>query len=98
MKELWNQFRAWLGGYFWKPCRLCGAMFGGHQWRECGHITIECADMDWGRVPSLSEMVCPECRRVGRDVAYNVDRGMPYEINGTIHAAPNAASSARDAE
>jgi hypothetical protein len=26
-----NQAYAWLFGYFWLPCPLCGRYFGGHQ-------------------------------------------------------------------
>jgi hypothetical protein len=27
-----NHFYAWLHGYFWVPCPLCGRMFGGHEY------------------------------------------------------------------
>lgn len=25
---------AYLFGYFWKSCEICGRGFGGHQWRD----------------------------------------------------------------
>lgn len=29
----WLQhIKAWLGGYFWSPCELCGEYSGGHEW------------------------------------------------------------------
>jgi hypothetical protein len=30
-----HRFWAWLNGYFWAPCPVCGRMFGGHEafWR-----------------------------------------------------------------
>lgn len=51
----WNCFRAWLGGYFWLPCPLCGEMFGGHQWRKCGSIRT--------KQPGLNKLVCPRCSK-----------------------------------
>jgi hypothetical protein len=27
-----NQFYAWLCGYFWLPCHICGQEYGGHEW------------------------------------------------------------------
>lgn len=27
-----NRAFAWLFGYFWLPCPLCGEDFGGHEW------------------------------------------------------------------
>lgn len=32
-----NKFYAWLFGYFWLPCPLCGKYFGGH---ECGYAVV----------------------------------------------------------
>ena len=26
-----NRMYAWLFGYFWLPCHVCGRMFGGHE-------------------------------------------------------------------
>lgn len=31
------QFRAWLSGYFWLPCPLCGEMFAGY---EMGPVSV----------------------------------------------------------
>lgn len=25
---------AWLFGYYWLPCHLCGRMEGGHEWKK----------------------------------------------------------------
>jgi hypothetical protein len=36
--------RAYLGGYFWLPCRVCGRMFGGHE------ISEQMAADDFGRL------------------------------------------------
>lgn len=27
-----NQLYAFICGYFWLPCHLCGTKFGGHEW------------------------------------------------------------------
>ena len=33
----WEWFRAFIGGYFWMPCPLCGKYFGGHE-KNGGHL------------------------------------------------------------
>lgn len=36
--RLGNRLWAWLAGYYWLPCVICGQMYGGHEagvrWRE----------------------------------------------------------------
>ena len=55
---------AYLAGYFWLPCPLCGAYFGGHEWRSVN-----------GRPDSIpvgsgkNRGICPTCTRAGRGVA-----------------------------
>ena len=29
-----NRCYAFIGGYFWLPCPICGRYFGGHEWSE----------------------------------------------------------------
>jgi hypothetical protein len=49
----WHHLRAEFGGYFWSPCRVCGRMWGGHEWGEGQTI--------WDR-PSSGYGVCSkEC-------------------------------------
>lgn len=31
------RLHAWLGGYFWKPCDICGRPFSGWEWGRDGH-------------------------------------------------------------
>lgn len=50
-----HRWRAWLGGYFWIPCPLCGDMWGGHEWKA-----------PWARIPDpirpgISKGICNEC-------------------------------------
>jgi predicted RNA-binding Zn-ribbon protein involved in translation (DUF1610 family) len=60
----WNRLRAWLGGYFWLPCPICGQHFGGH----------EAVGADLRVVPLTSpipqtvsyKFVCPGCTALGR--------------------------------
>lgn len=51
MKRRWHRLRAALGGYFWRPCSVCGAMFGGHE--RGGGTTLES--------PGRGKMTCPGC-------------------------------------
>lgn len=48
-------------GYFWKPCRLCGAMHGGHEIRD-GDYYLHDDDGDIGHA------VCQaaECQEIAR--------------------------------
>lgn len=47
MHRLW----AWLAGYFWLPCPVCGKQFGGHE-EPTGLLRLENGE---GRV------TCPRC-------------------------------------
>lgn len=49
-----NHFTALVLGYFWRPCPLCGKMFGGHEW----HYETDSMIME---TRSSGELVCPEC-------------------------------------
>lgn len=48
----WNRFRAWIGGYFWLPCPLCGREFGGHEVRQGETLWLS---------PLEGRCVCPDC-------------------------------------
>ena len=48
-----DQIKAFLGGYFWRPCRNCGRMFGGHERggdledpSQFGHGWMTCTDSE----------------------------------------------------
>ena len=43
---------AFLFGYFWIPCPLCGKYFGGHEWLVEDSLWINERD---------AEAVCPNC-------------------------------------
>lgn len=54
MRRLLHRAWAYLAGYFWIACPVCGTEFGGHQW-EGASIPVR------GR-PSVGTAVCsPEC-------------------------------------
>lgn len=44
---------AFLAGYFWLPCPMCGRKFGGHE-RPTGHLPV---DGSYGLV------TCPLCAK-----------------------------------
>lgn len=57
-----NKMFAYLLGYFWLPCPLCGEDFGGHEWR-----------VSLMRSTGEGKGVCPKCsERAGQ---INCDRG-----------------------
>lgn len=47
-----NRLVAFVCGYFWLPCPLCGEDFGGHEWREWGHTLHD---------GSSGKGTCPRC-------------------------------------
>lgn len=71
---------AWLDGYFWTSCPLCGRAFGGHEWKErdglSATITIE-TRANGGRSGTA---ICPWCTRAGH--------GDPEWASGGVPAAP----------
>jgi len=46
-----HRLRAWLGGYFWIACPLCGRPFGGHEWGAW-----------WLGTPHGGRACCPRCK------------------------------------
>lgn len=59
-----HRLYAWLFGYFWEPCPLCGREFGGHEWRDRGGLssTITRTRRTGHRD---GEGICPICTRAG---------------------------------
>lgn len=52
-----QRLRAWLGGYFWLPCPLCGRKFGGHEWGDGPYTSIA----NPARGLGAGTAVCPAC-------------------------------------
>lgn len=69
MPRWWHRFYAWLGGYFWLPCPVCGKHFGGHEWMT-GDPCCTVPDEIDGRY-GVSIAICPACtlkkRKTGAD-------------------------------
>ena len=55
---------AWLFGYFWMPCPICGRMFGGF---EISPVTLM---FDW----HMGRCVCRKC--TGRAIEANKESGL----------------------
>lgn len=60
---------AYIGGWFWLPCPLCGAEFGGQEWRDQVATdgtrlvsSVPCPDGPLG----MSLGICPDCTAAGR--------------------------------
>lgn len=50
-----------LRGYFWTDCPVCGAWFGGHEWKLDGPLV---ATIPTG-VPNTGTAICPSCTVIG---------------------------------
>lgn len=60
-----HQLYAAVAGYFWLPCPLCGAYFGGHEWRDRKGLP---AHIPKPGHPGISVGICPKCTLAGRGV------------------------------
>lgn len=62
--RLWNKFYAWVAGYFWLPCPVCGRSFGGHEWKDIpGHQNSVPTKLF--RRGSHATGICPDCTKLG---------------------------------
>jgi hypothetical protein len=64
-----HRLYAFLLGYFWVPCPLCGRYFGGHEWRDINGLPSSIPAGD----PGISKGICPKCTRAGRGVPTAID-------------------------
>lgn len=55
-----------LNGYFWLPCPVCGKEFGGHEWKEGVHHSIQKPNAPSGHRIGI----CPDC---GETQAQGID-------------------------
>lgn len=53
---------AFVGGYFWLPCPLCGDEFGGHEWRDRDGRP---SGINVPGEPGSQRGICPRCTRAG---------------------------------
>ena len=60
-----HRFYAWLGGYFWLPCHLCGRNTGGHEWKDRNGLSssVTTEVRPGGRT---GKGICPACTRAGK--------------------------------
>jgi hypothetical protein len=79
-----HRLYAWLAGYFWLPCPLCGAHFGGHEWREIDGkpdaIIVE-AGTNWAKRTAI----CPRCTLAGRGQWAWAPRSTTWETSDGQH-------------
>jgi DNA-directed RNA polymerase subunit RPC12/RpoP len=59
MTRWFNRLYAFINGYFWLPCSLCGKNFGGHEWFPDNSISISYGE---------GEAVCPNCGEKAREI------------------------------
>jgi hypothetical protein len=57
-----NHLYAFLLGYFWAACPLCGRMSGGHEWRDIDGRPSQIPTAD----PTTFRGICPWCTREGK--------------------------------
>jgi hypothetical protein len=58
---------AFVAGYFWIPCPLCGHKFGGHEWRDIDGKPSYIPEPDGKPWQHLG--ICPDCTRAGKGSA-----------------------------
>lgn len=78
-----HRLYAWLFGYFWLPCPVCGKMFGGH----------EVADIFTGAViaeDGKAHCVCRDPQCMHDAAVLNMSRGH-HQLVYSLRALPNSA-------
>mgnify|MGYP001566530485 CR=1 FL=1 len=66
--RIFHRFYAWLFGFFWLPCPVCGRMFGGHEIINVSVGYLVCDD-------GHHRVVCPD-QQCSHDAAVlNMERG-----------------------
>ena len=74
-----NQFYAFVCGYFWLPCPLCGRMYGGHECTESVPTTIH-----------SGKMVCSLCSEEARQITRkfysqpDVQKAIKEELDNSV--------------
>ncbi len=67
-----NRAYAFINGYFWLPCPICGEMFGGHEVNGGGLMT------DWDRGWTRGKCVCVKCVSIAHE------RNMDFMANNPL--------------
>lgn len=90
-----NKIYAWLFGYFWLPCPVCGRMFGGHEVSnvftaaliaEDGHAYCVCPDPQCSHDAAVMNMANGHAQCVGAMVIY----GTPCVPSDPCKAHPDS--------
>jgi hypothetical protein len=71
---------AWLRGYFWEPCPLCGQYFSGAEWADSGYATIPTGE------PGKGRGICTDCWQKGLAVPT-----VPIVLRGFGHGTGTAS-------
>lgn len=69
MRTLHRSF-AWLFGYFWLPCPVCGRMFGGHEIANYSTAALIAED-------GTADCVCPDPQCSHDAAVLNIWHGHP---------------------
>ena len=57
-----HQWFAFMGGYFWLPCPMCGRVMGGHEWRR---VEGKVSSVPDGK-SDVFHGICPVCTYEGK--------------------------------
>lgn len=71
MTRRWRHLRAWMGGYYWLPCVVCGKYHAGY---ERGKHGLPDSVPNLGN-PGSSTIICPRCA----DAGYGWELGQAME-------------------
>ena len=77
MFRLLNRAYAWLFGYFWLPCPVCGECFGGHE-ASFSALIVDEADGQHAYCTCAK----PECQEEAAQ--RNLARGLPLLVTPKI--------------
>ena len=75
LPRLLHRTHAFMLGYFWVACPLCGDHFGGHEWKA--NFCLPVKEGTWGGSCFREEEgVCPACETDAREGRLRVERDL----------------------
>ena len=73
-----NRIYAWLFGYFWRPCPVCGKYFGGHEIANIFTAALMSSD-------GHAYCVCPDPQCSYEAGVLNAAHGHPQAVRSNVY-------------
>ena len=74
-RRLLNKIYAFIHGYFWLPCPICGQYFGGHEWQTDREASAVMLEND--AIGGIG--ICPDCTKK------NIAKRYVARVDGSVY-------------